>query len=440
MGDLMKILVVGGGGREHALAWKLAQSPQVEQVYVAPGNAGTQWAAKAGFAVSSNVAIQADDIEGLVAFAHEQAIDLTVVGPEVPLAAGIVDQFKAAELQAFGPTQAAAQLESSKAFSKAFMERHHIPTAVYGRFNDYESAADFVEHFGKPVVVKADGLAAGKGVVVCDTFDEALQALHRILVESEFGTAGTQVVIEERLVGTEASLLAFCDGQDVLMMPPARDHKRVFDNDRGPNTGGMGAYCLGDMDHALLSPDVLCEVRDTVLLPTIRGMAEEGIAYQGVLYAGLMLTPDGVRVLEFNARFGDPETQVILPLLKADLVDILLACINGSLRAIDEKSLWYKEACAGVVMASGGYPGTIEVGKKIMGIADADAMEGVKVFHAGTSVRDCEFYTSGGRVLGVTARAATLQEAVDRAYEAVGKIQFDGAHYRKDIAARALKK
>lgn len=432
----MKILVVGSGGREHALAWKLAQSPQVEQIFVAPGNAGTQWSAGEGRAASSNVAIKAEAIDALVKFAQEQAIDLTVVGPEVPLAAGIVDQFTAAGLPAFGPTQAAAQLESSKAFSKAFMQRHHIPTAAYGTFTDYESAAEFVKYFGKPVVVKADGLAAGKGVVVCNTAEEALESLKRILVESEFGTAGTRVVIEERLIGTEASLLAFSDGQNVLMMPPARDHKRVFDNDQGPNTGGMGAYCLGDMSHALLTSEMLREIRDTVLLPTIRGMAQEGIPYKGVLYAGLMLTSDGLHVLEFNARFGDPETQVILPLLKADIVDILLACIRGNIGTIDGQSIWRKEACAGVVMASGGYPGDYPKGLPINGL---NLSNNAVVFHAGTATDTTgQTVTAGGRVLVAVARGTNLESALDSAYGAVEHIHFDGAHYRRDIGRAAI--
>ncbi len=432
----MKILVVGGGGREHALAWKLAQSAQVEQIFVAPGNAGTQWTATEGYAASSNVAIKAENIDALVKFAEEQAIDLTVVGPEVPLAAGIIDRFTTAALQAFGPTQAAAQLESSKAFSKAFMERHHIPTAAYGTFTDYENAALFVQNFGKPVVVKADGLAAGKGVVVCDTVDEALEALRRILVDSEFGAAGTQVIIEERLSGTEASLLAFCDGQNVLMMPPARDHKRAFDNDQGPNTGGMGAYCLGDMSHALLTSEMLREVRDKVLLPTIRGMAQEGILYKGVLYAGLMLTADGLRVLEFNARFGDPETQVILPLLKADIVDILLACVRGNIGTIDGQSIWRKEACAGVVMASGGYPADYPKGLPISGL---NASNKAVVFHAGTATDATgQTVTAGGRVLVTVARGTNLESALDSAYKAVEQIHFEGAHYRRDIGRAAI--
>jgi phosphoribosylamine--glycine ligase len=432
----MKILIVGGGGREHALAWKLAQSPQVEQIYVAPGNAGTQWTAAANRAASTNVAIQADDIEKLVTFASEQQIDLTVVGPEAPLAAGIVDTFKAAGLRAFGPSQAAAQLESSKAFSKAFMQRHHIPTAAYGAFTDYDSAAAFVRGFGKPVVVKADGLAAGKGVVVCDTVEDALHALQRILIDSEFGAAGTQVVIEERLTGTEVSVLAFCDGQDVIVVPPARDHKRVFDHDEGPNTGGMGAYALGDLQQALLSPEVLQEVKETVLLPTVRGMKQEGITYQGVLYAGLMLTADGIRVLEFNARFGDPETQVILPLLKADLVDVLQACIDGNLSTIDEQNLWYKEACAGVVMASGGYPGEYAKGLVVNGL---EAIEQAVVFHAGTTTNtEGHTVTAGGRVLAVVARRDTLDAALNTAYAAVEQIHFEGAHYRKDIGRTAI--
>lgn len=432
----MKILVVGSGGREHALAWKLAQSPQVTQITVAPGNAGTQWAASSGFAPSTNVGIAAEDIGGLLAYAQEQAIDLTVVGPEVPLAMGVVDRFLQAGLRAFGPTQAAAQIEGSKAFSKAFMQRHQIPTAAYGAFTDDESAATFVREFGKPVVVKADGLAAGKGVVVCDTVEEALTALQRILIDSEFGAAGTQVVVEERLTGLEVSVLAFCDGQDVLMMPPARDHKRVYDNDQGPNTGGMGAYSLGGMNNALLSPELLAEVRERVLLPTVRGMAQEGTPYVGVLYAGLMLTPDGIRTLEFNARFGDPETQVILPLLKADLVDILQACIEGRLTTFATEDLWHDEACGGVVMTSRGYPGSYPKGLPIEGL---DITTNAVVFHAGTGYDAAgQVVTAGGRVLAMVARGASLNIALDTAYHAVEQIHFEGAHYRRDIGRAAV--
>lgn len=432
----MRLLVVGGGGREHALAWKLAQSPQVEQIYVAPGNAGTAWERHEHFAASVNVPIQAEDVQGLLTFARQQAIDLTIVGPEAPLAAGIVDAFTTAGLRTFGPTQAAAQLESSKAFSKAFMQRHNIPTATYGTFTDYERAVTFVREFGKPVVVKADGLAAGKGVVVCDTVDDAIDALKRILLDSEFGTAGTQVVIEERLIGSEASVLAFCDGHDVVVMPPARDHKRVFDNDEGPNTGGMGAYSLGDMQHALLTPDLLQEVIETVLLPTVRGMAQEGILYKGVLYAGLMLTPDGLRVLEFNARFGDPETQVILPLLTGDLVEIVSACIDGTLATFSGRSIWSSEACAGVVMASGGYPGSYAKGLTITGL---DAVRDAVVFHAGTTTHaNGQTVTAGGRVLVVVGRGDRLSTALKTAYSGIEHIRFEGAHYRHDIGRTAL--
>ena len=421
----LKILIVGAGGREHALAWALARSSSVEQIYVAPGNAGTIWDRTATRAASKNMPIAVEDIAALVSFAQTEQIDLTVIGPEVPLALGVVDSFQKTGLRVFGPTQAAAQLESSKAFSKAFMKRHHIPTAEYGVFEDYEEACAFVERFGKPVVVKADGLAAGKGVIVCDTTDEAKVALKQIMVEREFGAAGDQVVIEERLSGAEISALAFCDGKTVALMPLARDHKRVFDGDQGPNTGGMGAFAP-----VLDVPPEFAEIiQQSVLEPTIRGMTQEGMPYMGVLFAGLMLTPDGLKVLEFNCRFGDPETQVILPLLDADLTEIIVACTEGSLQ--EHQPPWLPETCTTVVLASPGYPGNYPKGLPIYGLeAQTDD---VIVFHAGTALENQQVVTAGGRVLAVSGRGESLAVALSRAYRHIEHIHFEGMHYRHDI-------
>ncbi|MEO8392463.1 MAG: phosphoribosylamine--glycine ligase [Chloroflexota bacterium] len=421
----LRILIVGAGGREHALAWTLARSSSVTQIYVAPGNAGTIWDQAASCAPSSNVAIAVEDISALVAFAQREQIDLTVIGPEVPLSLGIVDAFRNAGLRAFGPTQAAAQLEASKAFSKAFMQRHSIPTAAYGDFDDYEAACDFVEHFDKPVVVKADGLAAGKGVIVCDTPDQARAALAQIMLEREFGAAGNRVVIEERLSGAEISALAFCDGTNVAMMPLARDHKRIFDGDQGPNTGGMGAFAPV-LD---VPPDFVETIQRSVIEPTIRGMAEEGTPYVGVLFAGLMLTPDGVKVLEFNCRFGDPETEVILPLLDADFAEILLACTEGHLK--QHLPDWRQETCATVVLASPGYPGNYPKALPIFGL-DRQT-DNVIVFHAGTTFKDAEVVTAGGRVLAVSGKGDSLASALACAYRHIETIQFEGMQYRRDI-------
>lgn len=421
----LRVLVVGGGGREHALAWALARSASVGQVYVAPGNAGTEWAQGAGIAPSANVAIQAEDSAGLLTFARENSVDLTVIGPEVPLAQGVVDAFQAAGLRVFGPSQAAAQLEASKAFSKAFMREQGIPTAEYGTFTDYEEAADFVSSFGRPVVVKADGLAAGKGVVVCNNVDEALDALKRVMLDKEFGAAGGQAIVEERLVGAEVSALAFSDGKTVALMPFARDHKRVFDGDEGPNTGGMGAYApVADL------PDNFAEiVLKDVLQPTVDAMAAAGTPYVGVLYAGLMLTPHGIRVLEFNCRFGDPETQVILPLLESDLAEVMLACVECTLS--EHLPQWAQGACATVVLASPGYPGSYPKGLPISGLEPQEE-DGV-VFHAGTAKRGEQVVTAGGRVLSVSGRGETLADALKHAYVGAARIHFEGAHYRSDI-------
>jgi len=443
-----RVLVVGSGGREHTLAWALARSPRVEQVYVAPGNAGTTWPSDPSAvgwrprAASTNVPISSDDLPELIAFAREQRVDLTVVGPEAPLSAGIVDRFQAAGLRIFGPSREAAQLESSKIFAKAFMRDCDIPTAEYAAFDDYGAARRFLAGFNRPVVVKADGLAAGKGVIVCDDLDQAKAALRRTMLEREFGLAGDAVVIEERLTGREVSVLAFTDGRAVVPMPPTRDHKRVCDGDQGPNTGGMGAFAPApDVDAALMD-----EVARTILQPAVDGMAARGTPYSGVLYAGVMLTGDGPRLLEFNCRFGDPETQVILPLLETDLLDILLACAEGWLHAVDVRpgprgavrAGWRPGACATVVMASPGYPGSYPQGLTISGVEDVAALDDVVVFHAGTAQRNGALVTAGGRVLGVTALGGDLPSALRKAYAGVERIHFEGAHYRRDIGSASL--
>jgi len=427
------VLVIGSGGREHALAWALSRSPQVGQVYVAPGNAGTQWPAAetaAGLrprAASQKVDISTDDFPALIAFAREQDIALTVVGPEAPLAAGIVDAFGQAGLPVFGPTQAAAQLEASKAFSKDFMRAQGIPTADYGVFADYDAARDFGAGAGGPLVVKADGLAAGKGVLVCDTAAEAIAALDQIMRARAFGAAGDRVVIEERLSGREISVLAFCDGKSVVTMPVARDHKRALDGDRGLNTGGMGAFA----PTADVSPALVAEVVRTVLQPAVDGMAARGTPYVGVLYAGLMLTAQGPRVLEFNCRLGDPEAQVILPLLAADLYAILCACIGGRLAQADLR--WSSQTCATVVLAAPGYPESYPRGLPITGLETLAQSEDVIAFHAGTACHDGQIVTAGGRVLAITAVGDNLDDALNRAYAGVAQVQFEGMHYRRDI-------
>jgi phosphoribosylamine--glycine ligase len=423
LGDMsaQNILLIGNGGREHALAWKLAQSPLTNKLYIAPGNAGTAQ-------VGENVAISAEDILALLSFAQENDITLTLVGPELPLADGIVDRFQAHGLAVFGPTQAAARLESSKAFSKAFMQRHAIPTARYATFTDFEQAIAYLASLPSGgVVVKASGLAAGKGVIVCDAQAQARQALVEIMQEKQFGDAGAEVVIEERLVGDELSLLALTDGKTVVPLAPARDHKRVFDNDAGPNTGGMGVYApLSDLD-----ADFVARMTREILQKTVDGMAAEGHPFVGVLYAGLMLTPTGVQVLEFNCRFGDPETQVLMPLLASDLVELCLSCLDGTLSADSVKL--HDGAAAAVVMASAGYPAAYPKGVPIVGVAAADALPQTVVFHAGTDVNAGQLVTSGGRVLAVSALGDTLADAIDRAYAGIDKIKFEGAHYRRDI-------
>jgi phosphoribosylamine--glycine ligase len=423
----MKVLVIGSGGREHALVWKLRQSPRVDKIYCAPGNGGISHEAE-------GVSADLKSVESVVAVANQLKPDLTVVGPELPLQLGIVDEFTRRGWPIFGPSKAAAQLESSKSFAKQFLQRHRIPTAHYAICNSTAEVKQALARFSTPVVVKADGLAAGKGVVICKTKDEAGAAAAEMLSGKMVGEAGARVVIEECLEGDEISFLVLSDGERVAPLVAAQDHKRVGDGDTGPNTGGMGAYSFP----GLLDEQMTHWLLQHVARPVVEGMKAEGAEYKGILYCGLMMTARGPMVLEFNCRFGDPETQPILMRLESDLIEAMEASIEG--RVSDGDFRWSQDASVCVVMASGGYPGTIEVGKKITGIAEADKLDGVKVFHAGTSTRDGAYYTSGGRVLGVTARASTLQAAVSRAYDAVGKIQFDGAHYRTDIAARALKK
>lgn len=428
--EQLNILVVGNGGREHALAWALAWSERVGQIFVAPGNAGTAWQKVAGnvarraIAASQNVDIAADDVDGIVKFAVENAIDLVVVGPEVPLAMGLVDKLDAAGIKAFGPNKAAAQIEASKAFSKQFMLDNGIPTATYAAFTEFEDASDYVENLARPVVVKADGLAAGKGVIMCQTPADAHAALKEIMLDKAFGRAGNTVVIEEMMTGPELSVLAFCDGKTVALMPATRDHKRALDNDEGLNTGGMGAFTpVPDA-----TPELLDEIKKRVIQPTIDAMARAGIPYKGVLYAGMMLTPDGAKTLEFNCRFGDPETQVILPLLKTDLVTIMLACIDGTLDQFDIE--WSDHACATVILASPGYPASYPKGLPISGL---DAVNDAIVFHAGTALKDGQTVTSGGRVLSVSALGDDMDAALSTVYQELQNIHFDGMHYRTDI-------
>ncbi|MBI5015241.1 MAG: phosphoribosylamine--glycine ligase [Deltaproteobacteria bacterium] len=422
----MKVLVVGGGGREHALVWKLAQSPVVSEVYAAPGNAGTA-------SIGTNVAIEVDDVEGLLAFAVSNGIGLTVVGPEAPLVLGLVDRFQERSLRVFGPTAASARLEGSKAFAKATMRRFGVPTADYGEFDDPEAARAFIRRLGAPLVVKADGLAAGKGVVIARRVEDALAAVDDMMVAGAFGEAGRRVVVEEFLEGEEASFLAFCDGKTVVPMASSQDHKAVFDADQGPNTGGMGAYSPAPV----VTAEIHREAMERVMIPMVDGMARAGTPYVGVLYAGLMIRDGALKVLEFNCRFGDPECQPIVMRMKGDLVPVLEACLDGRL---DEVRLeWDPRAAVCVVLASEGYPGAYPKGLEIQGLEAASSLPEVAVFHAGTRRGEGgRVLTSGGRVLGVTALGAGVAEAIDRAYEAVAKIRWPGMHCRSDIGRKAL--
>lgn len=421
----MKILIVGGGGREHALSWKAAQSEKVEQVFVAPGNAGIAREPK-----MENIAIGAEDIDGLLAFAKDK-VDLTIVGPEAPLVAGIVDRFSDAGLKCFGPSKGAAQLEGSKAFTKDFLARHNIPTAAYGNFTDIDEAIGYIKQHGAPIVVKADGLAAGKGVILAQTEDEAIAAVKDMLAGNAFGDAGHRVVVEEFLQGEEASFIVMVDGEHILPMATSQDHKAANDGDTGPNTGGMGAYSP--------APVVTQEIHDRamreVIEPTVKGMAAEGNAFSGFLYAGLMIASDGTpKVLEYNVRFGDPETQPIMMRLQSDLVELIELALDGKLD--QARTQWDERTALGVVMAAGGYPGSYHKGDAICGLDNE--VPDTKVFHAGTSDKDGMVVTAGGRVLCVTALGNNVSEAQQKAYERLHKISWDGAYYRRDIGHRAI--
>ncbi len=421
----MKVLVIGSGGREHALVWKLAQSPLVNKVFCAPGNPGTAQ-------LGENVNIRVDDLDGLLAFAQKEAVDLTVVGPELPLSLGIVDRFEAVGLLIFGARQNAALIEASKAFSKDLMKKYDVPTAFYEVFTEVEPALAFIARHGAPIVVKADGLAAGKGVIVARTVEEANAAVIDMLSGNAFGSAGARVVIEEFLEGEEASFLAFTDGSHIIPLASAQDHKPVFDDDQGPNTGGMGAYSPAPV----VTPEVHEQAMQLVMRRTVDGMLAEGRPYRGVLYAGLMIKDGQVKTLEFNARFGDPECQPLLMRLKSDLVPVLVACARGDISGIELE--WHDQAAVCVVMASGGYPGDYEKGFPISGLEAAAKIDDLVVFHAGTAGQGDRIVNAGGRVLGVTGRGPTVAAAIAKAYDGVRAITWQGAHYRTDIGKKAL--
>lgn len=423
----MNILVIGGGGREHALAWKAAQSDKVKTVYVAPGNAGTARETKL-----ENINISAEDIDGLIAFAKDRQIDLTIVGPEAPLVAGIVDRFNELGLRCFGPSQGAAQLEGSKAFTKDFLARHEIPTADYGNFTEIDAAVTYIKEKSAPIVIKADGLAAGKGVILAQTEEEAITAVKDMLAGNAFGEAGHRVVVEEFLTGEEASFICMVDGQHVLPLATSQDHKARDNGDNGPNTGGMGAYSPAPVVTEAMFQRIMVEV----ILPTVRGMASDGFPYTGFLYAGIMISPEGIpKVLEYNCRFGDPETQPILMRLQSDLAELINAALDKRLHEIDAK--WDTRAALGVVMAAGGYPESYSKGDVIDGLESGENGT-TKVFHAGTAIDEGEVVTNGGRVLCVTALGDSVSEAQSRAYQRVRKISWNNAYYRTDIGYRAV--
>ncbi|MCK6553128.1 phosphoribosylamine--glycine ligase [Candidatus Binatia bacterium] len=421
----MNILVIGSGGREHALAWRIRQSPRVQRVYAAPGNAGIA-------EVADLVPLAVDDIAGLVRFAFDARIDLTVVGPELPLTLGIVDEFERHGLRIFGPRRAAAQLEGSKAFTKELLRRHGVPTGYFGVFDDPDDAVRYIREVGAPIVVKADGLAAGKGVLLCQTLGEAEEAINELMRTRLFGDAGKRVVVEELLEGEEVSFMAVTDGSTVLPLATSQDHKRAYDGDTGPNTGGMGAYSPAP----IVTPELQARILREIMEPVVHALRAGGVEYKGVLYAGLMIGAAGPKVLEFNVRLGDPECQPLMLRLRSDLVDLMEACIDGRLAGHEVD--WDPRAAVCVVLAAGGYPGTIDRGRVIHGLEAAGAWRNGVVFHSGTARYDGEVVTSGGRVLGVTALGDTVKAAVDEAYAMVSRIRWDGMHYRRDIAHRAL--
>jgi len=429
----VRVLVVGSGGREHAITWKIAQSKQVDKIYCAPGNGGMNQLAEL-------VNIGAEDIDALLSFAKENKIDLTIIGPEVPLVKGAVDRFELAGLRIFGPRKELANLEGSKVFAKETMARFGVPTADFKVFDNAQDATAYINEKGAPVVVKADGLCAGKGVIICKTKDEALDAVKLIMDDKKFGAAGDRVIIEDCLAGEEASIIVLSDGKNVLPLASSQDHKAIYDGDKGENTGGMGAYSPAPVVTNELSEEIM----KTVINPIVKGLAKEGKFFKGVLYAGLMITREGSRVLEFNVRFGDPETQAIFPRLKNDLIELIQASIDGNLGTT--KLEWDPRPCVSVVVASGGYPGKYEKGKVINGLDEAAKLKDVVVFHAGTksgprsTVHGPQIITNGGRVLNVTALGKDIKEAIDKAYEAVGKISFEKMYYRRDIGYRALKR
>jgi phosphoribosylamine--glycine ligase len=419
----MKVLVVGSGGREHTICWKLAQSPKVDKIYCAPGNAGIG-------EIAELVPIGAMELDKLVDFARTNEIDLTVIGMDDPLVAGVVDKFEKAGLRVFGPRANAAIIEGSKAFSKELMKKYNIPTAAYETFDDYSKAVEYVKNGSFPVVLKADGLALGKGVLICNTLDEALDGLNTLMVDKKFGASGSKVVVEEFLTGPEVSVLSFCDGNTVVPMVSAQDHKRAYDNDEGLNTGGMGTFSPS----RIYTDEIAAECMETIFKPTVAALNAEGRQFKGIIYFGLMLTANGPKVIEYNARFGDPETQVILPRLKSDLCEIFEACIDGTLDKLNVE--WYDNAACCVVLASGGYPESYTKGYEIKGLEDAKKAENITVFHAGTALKDGKFVTNGGRVLGITGVGKDLDEAIKIAYDGVKIVTFENVHYRHDIGIK----
>lgn len=421
----MKILIIGQGGREHALLWKIKQSPRIKKLYCAPGNGGT-----AG--IATNVSIKQDDLNGLSDFCKEEKIDLTLVGPEKPLASGIVDLFKEKGLRIFGPGKAGAELEASKIFTKELCKNENIPTGWFEIFDNAKKAKDFIKSKTAPIVVKADGLAAGKGVIIAGTDQEAFNAIDKIMVEKTFGASGDRVIVEECLEGEEASIIVVSDGENIVPLASSQDHKKVFDGDKGPNTGGMGAYSPAPV----VTDKIFNDTLSGIINPAINGMKKRGTPYRGVLYAGIMITNEGPKLLEFNVRFGDPETQAILPRLNSDFLELMELATEGSLE--DYSLKWDERACVSVVMASGGYPGSYKKGKEISGIEKALELEDVLVFHAGTRLEENRFLTNGGRALNVVGLGSSIKEAIDKTYKACSMIKFEGAHYRKDIAYKAL--